>query len=71
MKIRKMTQTPAEVAEDENCKAAVEKQKEKIENQNVLIQYLAAMTDVYIPEETEEEEENHVQNIGENEGNLQ
>lgn len=71
MKIRKMTQTPAEVAEDENCKATVKKQKEKIENQNVLIQYLAAMTDVYIPEETEEEEENHVQNIGENEGNLQ
>lgn len=71
MKIRKMTQTPAEVAEDENYKATVEKQKEKIENQNVLIQYLAAMTDVYIPEETEEEEENHVQNIGENEGNLQ
>ena len=63
MKIRKMTQTPAEVAEDENCKATVEKQKEKIENQNVLIQYLAAMT--------EEEEENHVQNIDENEGNLQ
>lgn len=71
MKIRKMTQTPAEVAEDENCKATVKKQKGKIENQNVLIQYLAAMTDVYIPEETEEEEENHVQNIGENEGNLQ
>lgn len=66
-----MTQTPAEVAEDGNCKATVEKQKEKIENQNVLIQYLAAMTDVYIPEETEEEEENHVQNIDENEGNLQ
>ena len=71
MKIRKMTQTPAAVAEDENCKATVEKQKEKIENQNVLIQYLAAMTDVYIPEETEEEEENYVQNIDENEGNLQ
>ncbi len=43
----------------------------KWSNQNVLIQYLAAMTDVYIPEETEEEEENYVQNIDENEGNLQ
>ena len=40
-----------------------------IENQNVTIQYLAAMTDVYIPEETEEDED--VQNSFENEDNLQ
>lgn len=45
-----MTQTPAEAAEDENLRATVEKQKKIIENQNVTIQYLAAMTDVYIPE---------------------
>lgn len=57
------------MAENENYKATVEKQKEKNENQKVLIQYLAAMTDVYIPEETEEEE--NVQNFVENEENLQ
>lgn len=32
------------------------------------IQYLAAMTDVYIPEETEEDED--VQNFAENEENV-
>jgi hypothetical protein len=64
-----MTQTPAEAAEDENLRATVEKQKKIIENQNVTIQYLAAMTDVYIPEETEEEEED-VQNFIENEENV-
>jgi len=69
MEVRKMTQTPAEAAEDENLRATVEKQKKIIENQNVTIQYLAAMTDVYIPEETEEEEED-VQNFIENEENV-
>lgn len=68
MEIRKMTQTPAEAAEDENLRATVEKQKKIIENQNVTIQYLAAMTDVYIPEETEEDED--VQNFIENEENV-
>jgi hypothetical protein len=63
-----MTQTPAEAAEDENLRATVEKQKKIIENQNVTIQYLAAMTDVYIPEETEEDED--VQNFAENEENV-
>jgi hypothetical protein len=63
-----MTQTPAEAAEDENLRATVEKQKKIIENQNVTIQYLAAMTDVYIPEETEEDED--VQNFIENEENV-
>lgn len=57
-----------EAAEDENLRATVEKQKKIIENQNVTIQYLAAMTDVYIPEETEEEED--VQNFIENEENV-
>ena len=68
MEVRKMTQTPAEAAEDENLRATVEKQKKPIENQNVTIQYLAAMTDVYIPEETEEDED--VQNFIENEENV-
>ena len=51
--------------EMEILKAKVEKQRETIENQKVTIQYLAAMTDVYIPEETEEDED--VQNFIENE----
>lgn len=68
MKVRKMTQTPAEAAEDENLRATVEQQKQTIENQKVTIQYLAAMTDVYIPEEEEEEED--VQNFAENEENV-
>lgn len=67
MEVRKMTQTPTEAAEDENLRATVEKQKKTIENQNVTIQYLAAMTDVYIPEEEEEED---VQNFIENEENV-
>lgn len=67
MKVKKMSQTPAEVAENENLRATVEKQKKTIENQKVTIQYLAAMTDVYIPEEEEEED---VQNFTENEENV-
>nr|DAY98064.1 MAG TPA: hypothetical protein [Caudoviricetes sp.] len=54
--------------EIEILKATVVKQKEKIENQKTMIQYLAAMTDIYIPEETEEEED--VQNFIENEENV-
>ena len=53
--------------EIEILKATVEKQCEKIENQKVTIQYLAAMTDVYIPEEEEDED---VQNFVENEENV-
>lgn len=68
MEVRKLNQTPAEAAEDENLRATVEKQSRIIEAQNVTIQYLAAMTDVYIPEETEVEE--NVQNPAENEENL-
>lgn len=71
METRKMNQTPAEQAEEENRRALIEKQKRTIENQKVMIQYLAAMTDVYIPEETEEEEEmENVQNSVENEENV-
>ena len=68
MKVKRMPQTPAEVAENENLKATVERQKQTIENQKVTIQYLAAMTDVYIPEEEEEE---NVQNFAENEEDVQ
>lgn len=53
--------------EMEILKAKVERQRETIENQKVTIQYLAAMTDVYIPEEEEEED---VQNFIENEENV-
>lgn len=68
MEVKKLNQTPAEAAENENLRATVEKQSRTIEAQKVTIQYLAAMTDVYIPEETEEEE--NVQNFTENEENL-
>lgn len=67
MKVKRMTQTPAEVAEEENLKATVEKQKQTIENQKTTIQYLAAMSDIYIPEEEEEE---NVQDPVENEENV-
>lgn len=68
MKVKRMSQTPAEVADNENLKATVERQNQTIENQKVTIQYLAAMTDVYIPEEEEEE---NVQNFAENEEDVQ
>lgn len=68
MEVKKLNRTPAEAAEDENLRATVEKQSRIIEAQNITIQYLAAMTDVYIPEETEVEE--NVQNPAENEENL-
>ena len=67
MEVKRMTQTPAETAEDENLRATVEKQKEKIEEQKLTIQYLAAMSDIYIPEEEESED---VQNFVENEENV-
>ena len=68
MEIKKIVQSPMEAAEEENLKATVEKQKQTIENQKVTIQYLAAMTDVYIPEE--EEGEDYVQNPVEDEENV-
>ena len=67
MKVKRMSQTPAEVAENENLKATVERQNQTIENQKVTIQYLAAMSDIYIPEEEEEE---NVQDPVENEENV-
>lgn len=68
MEIKRITQTPAEQADDENLRATVKKQDQTIEKQKVLIQYLAEMTDVYIPEEEEEEED--VQYIDEAEENV-
>lgn len=59
MEVKKITQTPSEQADNENMKADIEKQNRKIEKQDLLIQYLAEMTDVYIPEEEEEEEDVH------------
>lgn len=68
MEIKRIAQTPAEQADDENLRATVNKQDHTIEKQKVLIQYLAEMTDVYIPEEEEEEED--VQYIDEAEENV-
>lgn len=68
MEIKRILETPAERADDENMKADIEKQNRKIEKQDLLIQYLAEMTDVYIPEEEEEEED--VQYIAETEENV-
>lgn len=68
MEIKRIAQTPAEQADDENLRATVNKQDQTIEKQKVLIQYLAEMTDVYIPEEEEEEED--VQYIDEAEENV-
>lgn len=68
MEVKRITQTPAERADDENLRATVKKQDQTIEKQKVLIQYLAEMTDVYIPEE--EEEEDDVQYIDEAEENV-
>ena len=64
MEVKRITQTPAEQVDEENMRAKVEKQEKTIEKQKVLIEYLAEMTDVYIPEEEEED----VQNITEIEG---
>lgn len=68
MRFKKHTQTPAELADDENMAAKVEKQAKTIEKQDALIQYLAEMTDVYIP--PEEEENDDVQDIDEIEENV-
>ena len=63
MKVKRMSQTPAEVAEDENLRATVAAQKEKMEGQQVTMQYIAMMSGIYIPEETEEEDTENVQNL--------
>ena len=66
MEIKRIAQTPAEHADDENLRATVKKQDQTIEKQKVLIQYLAEMTDVYIPEEEEEEDVQYINEAEEN-----
>ena len=66
MEIKRIAQTPAEHADDENLRATVKKQDQTIEKQKVLIQYLAEMTDVYIPEEEEEEDVQYIDEAEEN-----
>ena len=66
MEIKRIAQTPAEQADDENLRATVNKQDHTIEKQKVLIQYLAEMTDVYIPEEEEEEDVQYIDEAEEN-----
>lgn len=63
MEVRKMSQTPAEMAENENLRATVAAQKEKMEGQQVTMQYIAMMSGIYLPEETEEEDTENVQNL--------
>ena len=65
MEPRKIKRNPAEQADDENMRATVEKQNGIIEKQNLLIRYLAEMNDVYIPEEEEEEDVQHINEIEE------
>ena len=66
MEIKRIAQTPAEQADDENLRATVKNQDQTIEKQKVLIQYLAEMTDVYIPEEEEEEDVQYIDEAEEN-----
>ena len=51
--------------EFENMKADLEQQKQDMEAQKLLTQYVAEMSDIYIPEE--EEKENNVSDFEENE----
>lgn len=69
MKCKKIGETPCEQAENEYLRASVAKQKEKLENNKLLIQYIAEMQGIYIPED-EKEEEGNVQNFIENEGQI-
>lgn len=53
--------------EIENMRADIEKQKEDLETQKLLTQYVADMNDIYIPEEEGEED---VRDIIEDEGQI-
>lgn len=66
MEVKRITQNPAEQADDENLRANVKKQDHTIEKQKLLIRYLSEMTDVYIPEEEEEEDVQYVDATEEN-----
>ena len=65
MRIRKRILSCRQEKEIENMKADIEKQKEDMESQKLLTQYVAEMSDIYIPEEEEDEE--NVQITEENE----
>ena len=49
--------TIQEEAEDENLRAVVANQQEELAKTKLLLQYVADMTDVYIPEDDTEETE--------------
>lgn len=66
MEIKKLRGSLAEQAEDEVLAATVKKQKETIEKQQTLLQYVAEMTDVYIPKEEENEDVQNPDKIAEN-----
>lgn len=57
MHYQKRTLSPHEEAENEALRAAVASQQEELDKTKLLLQYVADMTDVYIPEESEETEE--------------
>lgn len=64
MKYQKKALSPQEEAENEILRATVASQQEELDKTKLLLQYVADMTDVYIPEESEEaEEENNEQNV--------
>lgn len=57
MQYQKKTLSPQEEAENEILKATVASQQEDLTKTKLLLQYVADMTDVYIPEDTAEEME--------------
>ena len=57
MHYQKRTLSPQEEAENERLRATVASQQEELDKTKLLLQYVADMTDVYIPEESEETEE--------------
>lgn len=57
MQYQKKTLSPQEEAENEILKATVASQQEELTKTKLLLQYVADMTDVYIPEDEVEETE--------------
>lgn len=57
MQYQKKTLSPQEEAENEILKATVASQQEELTKTKLLLQYVADMTDVYIPEDEAEETE--------------
>lgn len=57
MQYQKKTLSPQEEAENEILKATVASQQEELTKTKLLLQYVADMTDVYIPEDETEETE--------------